>query len=96
MADDGQPSQLPVMRSRTTPRALVDRDHLDVAAVRAEIGPHAGERLLDARREVVRVEPVHEQQARHQLVGGQPARDSPAAVRRRRRRCATMRPSPAP
>ena len=44
-ADDGQLLQLPANCSRTT--LAVDLEQVDVAAVRAEVRPHAVERVLD-------------------------------------------------
>src|SRR5262249_2580661 len=46
-------------------------DDLDVAAVGAEIGTDLHEGLLDAAAQVLRVEPVQHQQARHQLIVGE-------------------------
>ena len=46
--DDGQPSQLPSSRSRTTPSSVTS-EQLDVAAVRAEVGADAVQRPLDPR-----------------------------------------------
>ncbi len=66
---------------------------MDVAAVRAEVGPHAVERVLDPPLDVVRMQPVHQQQAGDQVVGGERVREFRARV------CTAMaiiRSSPAP
>ncbi len=44
---------------------------MHVAAVRPEVGPHAVERVRDPPLHVVRVQPVHQQQAGDQVVGGE-------------------------
>ena len=54
---------------------------MDVAAVRAEVGPHAVQRVLDPPLDVVRMQPVHQQQAGDQVVGDERVRELGACVR---------------
>ena len=90
--DDGQLLQLPANCSRT--HLAVDLEQLDVAAVRAEIGPHAVQRILDPALDVVRMQAVHQQQAGDQVVGDERVgqlgvggdRDAPSSAPARRRR----------
>ena len=90
-ADDGQLLQLPANCSRTTSPSTSEQ--MDVAAVRAEVGPHAVERVLDPPLDVVRMQPVHQQQAGDQVVGGERVRELRVRVRPP---CASIRSSPAP
>ena len=48
--------------------AVLDAEQLDVAAVRAEVGPHAVERVADALLDAHRVHAVQQQQMLHELV----------------------------
>ena len=50
---------------------LGDLEQLDVAAVRAEVRPHALQRLLDALLDPVRMQSVHDQKSGDQLVTGE-------------------------
>ena len=89
--DDGQPSQLPSSRSRTTPSSLT-LEQLDVTAVRAEVGPDAVQRLLDPGRARRRGA------GRAPAAGWRPGRRRPAAraARRRAGRCRRRSPAAAP
>ena len=92
-ADDGHPSQLPRSRSRTAPAAVVDVEQLDVAAVRRRGTAAPGQRALDPDLERVGVQPVHEQQARDEVVGDETLEHAPG---RPCRTISTIRSSPAP
>ena len=48
---------------------------MDVAAVRAEVGPHTVERVLDPPLDAVRMYTVHQQQAGNQVVGNERVRE---------------------
>ncbi len=67
-ADEGHPSQLPSSCSSTAPTSASTSRSCDVATVLGEERPHARERALDPRREVVGVEAVDDEQAADQLV----------------------------
>ena len=71
-------------------------DELDVAAVRAQVGPDALQRRPTRCLDLVRVQAVHQQQARDQVVGDQrvlqPRVQPPGIVERSR----SIRSSPAP
>ena len=71
-ADDGQLLQLP--GELQADDIAVDLEQMDVAAVRPEVGPHAVERVLDPPLHVVRMQPVHQQQAGDQVVGDERVR----------------------
>ena len=76
IADAGQPSQLPCIRTRATPSAHAEQ--LDVAAVGAEVGPHALQRLAHALLHADRVQAVQQQQVLDELV----ARRAPSPAAR--------------
>ena len=67
---------------------------MHVAAVRAQIRPDPVKRVGNPAMHVVRVQAVDEQQAGHQVVGGQPVQH--AGVRPIDRRPAIIRDKPAP
>ena len=69
-ADDGQLLQLPV---NAQPHGVAgDLEQIDVATVRAQVRPHPIQRVGHPAVHVVRMQAVHEEQAGHQVVGGQP------------------------
>ena len=65
-ADDGQPWQLPCIRSRTTPSATPSSSTSPPCDRR--LGPHRVEGLFDARVQVVGMEPVEQEQAADEVV----------------------------
>ena len=73
-ADDGQLLQLPLNASRTVdpsgPSVTSSRSH--VAAMGAQVRPHPVQRVGYPPVHVVRMQAVHQEQAGHQVVGGQP------------------------
>ncbi len=93
--EDGQPLQLPASRSRTTPSSSTP-EQVDVAGVRAEIGPYPFQRRRDPLERAGRMQIVQDEQAGHDLVGRRPSQDVvavravrsgvPPAGRDRRRR----------
>ena len=76
--EDGQPWQEPSSRSRATPSRHAQVLH--PAGVRAQVGPDLVQRPLDPGVHVQRVQPVQQQQALHQRVGGEPVHDRPARL----------------
>ena len=92
--DEAQPSQLPE-QPEPDHAVLSHPEQLDVAAVAAEVGPDALQRLLDPGRHVVGMQVVHQQQAGHQVVCRQRGKHSssscPASCR-----MVSIRSSPAP
>ena len=53
---------------------------LHPTGVRAQVGPHLIERTLDPRIHIQRMQPVQQQQALHEGVGGEPVHDGPALL----------------
>ena len=76
-AEEGQPSQLPSIRSRATPSSMPSSSTPPPCDSR--YGPHLVQRPAHALLQRHGVEPVEEEQVRDQLVGGERRRE-PAVV----------------
>ena len=93
--DDGQPSQLPIIRSRTTPASLTPINSTSPPC-EPKVGPYLHQRSLDPLVQAEWMQPVNEEQTGDQFVVRQPLEHDVVGDKRSPSMISSSRCRPAP